>query len=141
MPASWGEAETRHGLGDSSALSFGRDMIAEHARQVRGLELGDQGIHVVRTAGEYCTEHASGLVAALEEASAAASGMSAVLASAVPGGLMSGPALTECAALLARRASDCATETDRLAADMPRIAEGLVAADEEVARRVSRVAG
>ena len=128
MPASWGEAETRHGLGDASALSFGRDMIAEHARRVR-------------TAGEYCTEHASGLVAALEEASAAASGMSSVLAGAAPGGLMSGPALAECAALLARRASDCATETDRLAADMPRIAEGLVAADEEVARRVSRAAG
>lgn len=128
LPDSGNGPVTGLGLGSSQGLAFGRDMIAEHARQVR-------------TAGEYCTEHASGLVAALEEASAAASGMSAVLASAVPGGLMSGPALTECAALLARRASDCATETDRLAADMPRIAEGLVAADEEVARRVSRAAG
>ena len=128
VPASWGEAETRHGLGDASALSFGQDVIDGYARQVR-------------VAGQECAEQASELVEALEEASAAASGMSSVLAGAAPGGLMSGPALAECAALLARRASDCATETDRLAADMTQIAGGLVTADEEVARRVSRAAG
>ena len=91
----------------------------------------------VREAGEAGATRSAELVGALEEASAAASGM----ASSVPGGLICGPALAECAALLARRARDSAEETDRIAGVMTRGAGLLAEVDEEVARRVSRAAG
>lgn len=91
----------------------------------------------VREVGERVSTDATELVSALEEASAAASGV----AGAVPGGLISGPALAECAALLARRARDCAAETDRIAEDMTRAVGLLVEADEEVARGVADAAG
>lgn len=91
----------------------------------------------IREAGAEATERSAGLVAVLEEASAAASGMAA----AVPGGLISGPALAECAALLARRARDCAAATDRIAEDMTRAVGFLAEADVEVARGVADAAG
>ena len=91
----------------------------------------------VREAGEAGATRSAELVGALEEASAAASGMAA----SVPGGLICGPALAECAALLARRARDSAEETDRIAGAMTRGAGLLAEVDEEVARRVSRAAG
>lgn len=91
----------------------------------------------VREVGERASTDATELVSALEEASAAASGMAA----AVPGGLISGPALAECAALLARRARDCAAATDRIAEGMTRAVGLLAEADEEVARGVADAAG
>ena len=91
----------------------------------------------IREAGEAGATRSAELVGALEEASAAASGMAA----SVPGGLICGPALAECAALLARRARDSAEETDRIAGAMTRGAGLLAEVDEEVARRVSRAAG
>ncbi len=91
----------------------------------------------VREAGEQVGGGAGDLVAALEEAASAASGMAAAL----PEGLISGPALAECAALLARRARDFAAESDRVAHRMRRSAGFLVAADEEVARHVADAAG
>lgn len=87
----------------------------------------------IREAGEAGAEHAEQLVAVLEEASAAAAGM----AGALPGGLLSGSALAECAALLARRARDGVAESDRIAEDMTRAAGLLAMVDEEVAGHVS----
>lgn len=87
----------------------------------------------IREAGAAGAQHAADLVAALEEASAAAAGM----AGAVPGGVISGPALAECAALLARRARDGSAEADRIAEDMARAVGLLATADEEVAFRVA----
>ncbi|GAA3511672.1 hypothetical protein [Dietzia aurantiaca] len=91
----------------------------------------------IREAGEAGATRSVELVGALEEASAAASGMAA----AVPGGVICGPALAECAALLARRARDSAEESKRIAGSMTRGAGLLAEADEEVANRVSRAAG
>lgn len=91
----------------------------------------------IREAGGSGAARSAELVGALEEASAAASGMAA----SVPGGLICGPALAECAALLARRARDSAEESDRIAGAMTRGVGLLAEADEEVARRVSRTAG
>ena len=91
----------------------------------------------IREAGEAGATRSAELVGALEEASAAASGMAA----AVPGGVTCGPALAECAALLARRARDSAEETRRVAGAMTRGVGLLTGEDEEVAFRVSRAAG
>lgn len=87
----------------------------------------------IREAGSAGAGHAAELVAALEEASAAAAGM----VEALPGGLTSGPALVACAELLARRAHDGAAETDRIAEDLSRVTGLLVTADEEVSHRVA----
>lgn len=83
----------------------------------------------VRDAGARTLEDTRGLVAALDAASAAA------------GHLMCGPALAECAGLLARRARNLESESDTVAAGMERAMGTLVDADEEVARRVADVAG
>ena len=91
----------------------------------------------VREAGADTTESAASLVAALEEASAAAAGMGA----GGPAVLLAGPALAECAALLARRARDLEAECARTADAMARAAGLLVDADEEVAGRVAGAAG
>lgn len=91
----------------------------------------------VREAGEQTTARAAELVAALEEASAAASGVQI----GASGGLLTGPALAECAALLARRARHSATESGEIADSMTRSADLLVAEDGEVGRSVSRAAG
>lgn len=91
----------------------------------------------VREAGRELAEGAVSLSAALEEASAVAS---AAQAGGV-GGLLSGGALAECAALLARRSRDLAEETERSADGMARSAGLLTAADEEVAGRVAGAGG
>ncbi|MFN3340594.1 MAG: hypothetical protein ACK40Z_12920 [Dietzia sp.] len=91
----------------------------------------------VREAGVRAAEQAGSLAAALEQAGAAAGGAGA----GPPGGLLSGAALAECAALLARRARDAAVETEQVAECMESSAELLVEADEEVARRVAGAAG
>ena len=109
-----------HGAGGEPLLSFELMAAVGHANRLR--EAGAAG-----------AEHAGELVAALTEASAAAAGM----ATAMPGGLISGPALAECASLLARRARDCVEQTDRIAEDMARAAGLLVTVDEEVARHVA----
>ena len=108
-----------HGAGGEPLLSFELMAAVGHANRLR--EAGAAG-----------AEHAGELVAALEEASAAVAGM----ATAMPGGLISGPALAECASLLARRARDGGAETDRIAENMARAAGLLVTVDEEVARHV-----
>ncbi|MCT1639373.1 hypothetical protein [Dietzia cinnamea] len=90
----------------------------------------------VREAGRELAEGAVSLSAALEEASAVAS---AAQAGGV--GLLSGGALAECAALLARRSRDLAEETERSADGMARAAGLLTAADEEVAGRVAGAGG
>lgn len=104
----------------AALLAFERVAVVGQAIRLRG-------------AGAAGAVHAAELVAALEEASAAASGMAA----AMPGGMLCGPALAECAALLARRARDCAAETDRIAEDMTRTSGLLATADEEGARGVA----
>ncbi|MGX1597680.1 hypothetical protein ACWIDS_11525 [Dietzia maris] len=91
----------------------------------------------VREAGADTADSAAGLVAALEEASAAAAG----LAAGGQGALLTGPALAECAALLARRARDHEAESRRIAEAMTRAAGLLVEADEEVAHGVAGAAG
>lgn len=108
------------GLGGVLLLSFERLTVAGHADSLR--EAGPAG------AG-----HAEELVAALTEASTAAAGMAGTL----PGGVLSGPVLAECAALLARRVRHFVDETDRIAEDMTRAAGQLVSVEEEVARRVA----
>lgn len=91
----------------------------------------------VREAGVRAAERSGGLVAALEEASAAAAGVRAGLS----GGLLSGPALEECAGLLARRARAAVVDTDGIAGEMARASGLLAEADEEVARRVAGAGG
>lgn len=91
----------------------------------------------VRDAGSQTGQSAADLVAALEEASAAAAGVQVGAA----GGLLSGPALAECAALLARRAADHVAETDGMAGRMIGGAALLAEVDEEVAHRVAGAAG
>ncbi|WP_264888599.1 hypothetical protein [Dietzia sp. NCCP-2495] len=90
----------------------------------------------VREAGGTASAEAVELVRALEDASAAASGWAGV----GPAPLLSGPALAECAALLARRARDLAAEIDRIAEDMVGSAGYLGAVDREVAGRVTGAA-
>ncbi|MFN3600284.1 MAG: hypothetical protein ACK4UY_02710 [Dietzia sp.] len=89
----------------------------------------------VREAGVRAAEQAGTLVAALEQAGAAAGG------AGPPGGLLSGAALAECAALLERRARDAAVETEQVAERMGSAVEQLSQADEEVAHRVAGAAG
>ncbi|MEH6381908.1 MAG: hypothetical protein V7768_09405 [Dietzia cercidiphylli] len=91
----------------------------------------------VREAGVRAAEQAGSLASALEHAGAAAGGSGA----GPPGGVLSGPALAECAALLARRARDEAEETEQIAGRMESAAEMLVGADEEVARGVAGAGG
>ena len=91
----------------------------------------------VREAGEQTAAEAAELVAALEEASAAASGVWV----GAHGGLLSGPALAECAALLARRAGHSAARSGEIAEAMNRAAAQLIAEDEQVSRGVSRAVG
>ena len=91
----------------------------------------------VREAGEQTVAEAAELVAALEQASAAASGVRI----GASGGLLSGPALAECAALLARRAGHSAARSGEIADSMTRAAALLIAEDEGVSSRVSRAAG
>ena len=90
----------------------------------------------VRDSGERTAQAAADLVAVLEEASAAAAGVQAGAA----GGLLTGPALAECAVLLARRAADHVADTERMAEGMTGGAALLVEADEEVAHRVNDAA-
>ncbi|MGF0224758.1 hypothetical protein ACQR3Q_03190 [Dietzia natronolimnaea] len=85
----------------------------------------------VREAGVRAAEQAGSLVAALEQAGAAAGG------AGPPGGVLSGATLSECAALLARRAREAAVETEQVAGRMESAAELLVGVDEEVARGVA----
>ena len=90
----------------------------------------------VRAAGGTASAEAAELVRALEDASAAASGWAGV----GPAPLLSGAALAECAALLARRARDLVAETDRIAEDIVGSAGYLDAVDREVADRVAGAA-
>ena len=90
----------------------------------------------VRGAGGTASDEAAELVRALEDASAAASGWAGV----GPAPLLSGAALAECAALLARRARDLVAETDRIAENMAGSAGYLDAVDREVAGRVTGAA-
>lgn len=83
----------------------------------------------IADAGERARQRADVLAAALEAAAAAA------------GGLACGPALAECAALLARRTSDLAGDTGAIAEGIDRALATLDRADEEVARRVAGAAG
>lgn len=105
-------------------LQFERVAVAAEAARVA--EAGDR---VVEQAGE--------LAAALETAAAAAGGVQ----TGAPGGLVSGPALAECAALLVRRARDAGREVGEVADGMARAADLLAAADEEVSRHVAGAAG
>lgn len=91
----------------------------------------------VREAGVRAADQAGSLAAALEQAAAAAGGTGA----GPPGGVLSGAALAECAALLARRARDEAEETEQIAGRMESAAELLVGVDEEVARGVAGAGG
>lgn len=91
----------------------------------------------VREAGVRAADQAGSLAAALEQAAAAAGGTGA----GPPGGVLSGAALAECAALLARRARDGVQETEQLAGRMESAAELLVGVDEEVARGVAGAGG
>lgn len=116
--------ESGHGPIGAALLAFER--VAVVAESIR-----------VREAGEQMATDAAELVAALEEASAAASGVPF----GASGGLLTGPALAECAALLARRARDAATEGGRIADSMTRSVELLTSEDEEVGRRVAGAAG
>ncbi|MDV8001652.1 hypothetical protein [Rhodococcus sp. IEGM 1408] len=108
----------------SALLAFEQVAVAAEAGRVR-----EAGARVAERAGE--------LIAALEEASAAASGVQA----GVSGGLLSGPALAECAELLARRARAVATDTEGIAGEMERASGLLAEADEEGARRVAGAGG
>ena len=90
----------------------------------------------VRDAGDRTAQTAADLVTVLEEASAAAAGVQIGAA----GGLLTGPALAECAALLARRAADHVADTESMAETMTRGAALLMKADEEVAHRVNGAA-
>lgn len=83
----------------------------------------------VRAAGERTVEDTREMVAALEAASAAATG------------LLCAPALAECADLLARRARSVEAETEGVATGMESAAGVLAETDEEVARRVADAAG
>ena len=109
---------------DMQTVSVDPEVVAAAADRVRG---------VGGTASAETTE----LVRALEDASAAASGWAGV----GPAPLLSGPALAECAALLARRARDLVAETDRIAEHMVSAARHLDAVDQEVAGRVAGAAG
>ena len=91
----------------------------------------------VREAGADVADSAVSLVAVLEEASAAAAGA----AFGEMGPLLTGPALAECAALLARRSRDHEADSQRIAQAMARAAGLLVGADEEVARGVAGAEG
>ncbi|WP_354058635.1 hypothetical protein [Dietzia sp. 2505] len=91
----------------------------------------------VREAGIRAAEQAGTLAAVLEQAVAAAGGTGA----GPPGGVLSGAALAECAALLARRARDGVEETEQIAGCMESAAELLVGVDEEVARGVAGAGG
>lgn len=91
----------------------------------------------VREAGVRAADQAGSLAAALEQAVAAAGGTGA----GPPGGVLSGAALAECAALLVRRARDGVQETEQLAGRMESAAELLVGVDEEVARGVAGAGG
>ena len=112
------------GAGAAAVLAFEQVVVAAEAARVR-------------KAGRELAEGAVSLSAALEEASAVAS---AAQAGGV-GGLLTGGALAECAALLARRSRDLAEETERSADGMVRAAGLLAAADEEVAGRVAGAGG
>ncbi|WP_344392941.1 hypothetical protein [Dietzia cercidiphylli] len=91
----------------------------------------------VREAGVRAADQAGSLAAALEQAAAAAGGTGA----GPPGGVLSGAALAECAALLVRRARDGVQETEQIAGRMESAAELLVGVDEEVARGVAGAGG
>ena len=91
----------------------------------------------VREAGAVTVDSAAGLVSALAEASAATVGVAA----GGPGALLTGPALAECAALLARRSREHEAQSRLIAEAMTRAAGLLVEADEEVARGVAGAAG
>ena len=119
-----GGEEAREESSVTAHLALDRTGVATAARRIRA-------------AGAGVADDAQELVAALEEASAAAAGVRMG-----PGaGLVTGPALTECAAILARRVRDVARETGELAREMTRAAGLLADADEEVARRVSGAGG
>ncbi|MDX2356192.1 hypothetical protein [Dietzia sp. PP-33] len=120
------EPEVVAGAGPVTAALLGFERVAVAAEAVRVAESG------ARTA-----EHAAGLSAALDAAAVAAGGVQA----GAPGGLLSGPALAECAALLARRARDAVGQAEELARGMGRAADLLVDADEEVAGDVAGAAG
>lgn len=90
---------------------------------------GRAAAELVRDAGERARHRADGLVEALDAAAAAGSGLAC------------GPALAECADLLARRARALAEETAGVADGMDRALAALASADEEVARRVAGAAG
>lgn len=108
----------------AALLQFERVAVAAEAARV-----ADAGTSVAGRAGE--------LAAALEAAAVAAGGVQ----TGVPGGLVSGPALAECAALLIRRSQDSEREAREMASGMTRAADLLVAADEEVSRHVAGAAG
>lgn len=114
------------GQGAFGAMLLAFEEVAVTAEAVR-----------VREAGADTADSAAGLVAALEEASAAAAGMAA----GGPGALLTGPALAECAALLARRSRDHEADSQRIAEATTRAVGLLVEADEEVAHGVAGAAG
>ncbi|WP_146166318.1 hypothetical protein [Dietzia psychralcaliphila] len=124
------------GVGPVAAalVAFERVAVVAEATRVReaGVRAAEQAGSLAAVLGE-----TSSLAAALGEASAAAGGAGA----APPGGVLSGAALEECAALLARRAQDSAVETEQIAERMESAAQLLLETDEEVARRVAGAAG
>lgn len=110
-------------MADTGVGGIGEALVAFEQIAVRTAAVG------VRESGVEVVEGARGLVAALDAASVAATGM------------LSGPALAECADLLARRARDLEAEADTVAGGMERGVGTLVAADEEGAGRVADAAG
>lgn len=110
-------------MAETGTDAIGEAVVAFEQVAVRAAAIG------VRESGAGVVTEAWGLVAALEAASVAATGM------------LSGPALAECADLLARRARALETEADAVAEGMQRGVADLVAADEEGAGRVADAAG
>lgn len=109
---------------EATTVSFERTPLAGEASRVRG-------------AGAHAADQADSLAAALGQAGEAAIASGA----GPPGGLLSGAALEECAALLARRSRDDAEEIGRIAGQMERALELLATADEEGARGVAGAGG
>lgn len=120
-----GDAST--GPVTAGLLAFGRVAVAAEAARVR-----DAGTRIAERVGE--------LTAALEGVAIAVGGVHPGGPGA-PGGLISIPALEECAALLARRARAAEWETQQIAVGMNRAADLLVEADEEAGRHVTGAGG
>lgn len=115
------EAPGARGSRESGALPGAPLVVGPDDARVQARRIADAGVRA--------RQRADVLAAELEAAAESA------------GGLACGPALAECAALLARRARDLAGDTGAIAEGIDRALATLGRADEEVARRVAGAAG